>query len=160
MGKKDKGTPKIGGAPADKSPRVAADPNNYLQQNPVWRFSDFDWEGPWGAATCSQSIGKLRDHLEKHLSSFETMTWDAILKASGGRGHNGGTNSHPISRDKFKGVARKRLEDRKILADQIMSLRLDAGTRLYGVREGNCLRLLWFDPHHKDKAKCAYDFDS
>lgn len=160
MGKKGKGQPKLGGAPQDKTPKMASDPENYLKQTPVWRFSDFDWDGPWGAATCTEAIGNIRDHIELHLSSFETMTWADILKASGGRGKGGGTNSHPISRDKFKGGARKRLDDAKILADQIMSLRLDAGTRLYGVREGNCLRLLWFDPDHKDKTKCAYDFDA
>lgn len=87
------------------------------------------------------------------------MYWADILKAAGGRGEGKGTNSHEISRDKFKGEARKRLIEKKILAEKIMSLRLDAGTRVYGVREGNCLRIIWFDPDHKDKAKCVYDFD-
>ncbi|MNE91243.1 hypothetical protein D3C80_1888300 [compost metagenome] len=56
--------------------------------------------------------------------------------------------------------AKKRLEQLKVYADEIMSLRLDAGTRVYGIREGNCLQLLWFDPHHKDRNKAVYDFES
>ncbi|PBB38692.1 hypothetical protein CK221_03290 [Mesorhizobium sp. WSM3868] len=84
------------------------------------------------------------------------MTWADIQKASGGR--SSGTNSHPISRDKFKKDVQDRLKERGILADTLFSLRLDAGTRLYGVRERNCLRIVFFDPHHKDRDKCAYEF--
>jgi len=156
--KGQKGQPKAGGAPGDKTPKAGGDPQSYLSQTPVWRFSDFDWEGPWGEPTCKARIGHIRGHIEQHLACFETMAWSAILAASGGKGEGKGTNSHEISRDKFKGEARKRLEAKNILAERIMSLRLDAGTRVYGVREGNCLRILWFDPDHKDKKKCAYDF--
>lgn len=151
-----KGQPKAAKAPVDRTPKLGADPNSYLRQKPVWRFADFDWDGPWGEATCVARIANIREHIEKHLASLESMYWDEILKAAGGR--NRGTNSHEINRDKFKGEARKRLEDRKILAEKIMSLRLDAGTRIYGLREGNCVRLLWFDPDHKDRARCAYDY--
>lgn len=84
------------------------------------------------------------------------MTWGEILKASGGRSN--GNNSHEIARDKFKPAVEGRLRERKILADSLFSLRLDAGTRVYGVREGRCLRIVFFDPNHKDKAKCAYAF--
>lgn len=157
-GKGNKGKPKAAATPKDKTPKTGVDPQSYLTQTPVWRFSDFDWDGPWGEPTCTARIGHIRGHIEQHLASFETMAWADILKASGGKAQGKGTNSHEISRDKFKGEAKKRLEAKKILAERIMSLRLDAGTRVYGVREGNCLRILWFDPDHKDKNKCAYDF--
>ena len=84
------------------------------------------------------------------------MTWQEILGAAGGR--NRGNNSHEISRDKFKRDVERRLRERNVLADTLFSLRLDAGTRLYGVREGRCLRIVFFDPYHKDRNKCAYDF--
>lgn len=158
VNKGQKGHPKVGRAPPDKTPRTGGDPQSYLTQTPVWRFSDFDWDGPWGEPTCTSRIGHLRSHIEQHLASLETMSWSSILSAAGGKGRGKGTNNHEIPRDKFKGEAKKRLEAQNVYAEKIMSLRLDAGTRLYGVREGNCLRLLWFDPDHKDRNKCAYDF--
>lgn len=142
--------------PAGETVRSAIDPESYLKQTPVWRFSDFDWESAWGYDSCAHVVTKLREHIEQHLASFETMTWDEILKASGGRRQ--GNNSHEIERDKFKPEVEKRLKDRSVLADTLFSLRLDAGTRLYGVREGRCLRVVFFDPFHKDKEKCAYKF--
>lgn len=142
--------------PTTESARRAVDPESYLNQTPVWRFSDFDWESDWGYGCCVQHGEKIRVHIEQHLASFETMTWDEILKAAGGRSN--GNNSHEIARDKFKASVEKRLRDRKILADSLFSLRLDAGTRVYGVREGRCLRIVFFDPFHKDKAQCAYQF--
>lgn len=148
--------PRAKKSPSPEAPRVAEDPESYLKQKPVWRFSDFDWESDWGFSSCAHRIENMREHIESHLAWLESMTWGEILKASGGRSN--GNNSHPIDRDKFKTDVQKRLEDRKIFADTLFSLRLDQGTRLYGVREGNCLRIVFFDPFHKDKAKCAYEF--
>lgn len=148
--------PKAKRQPAQEKARAGVDPESYLRKTPVWRFSDFDWDGDWGYDSCAASVAKLREHIEKHLASFETMTWQEILKASGGRKQ--GNNSHEIPRDKFKPNVEKRLRENRVLADTLFSLRLDAGTRLYGVREGRCLRIVFFDPFHKDEAKCAYRF--
>jgi hypothetical protein len=142
--------------PRSENARIKTDPDSYLKQMPVWRFSDFDWESPWGHNCCVSHIANLRNHIEKHLSSFESMTWSEILRASGGR--RNGTNSHPIARDEFKKEVQERLVQKNILSDELFSLRLDAGTRIYGVRETNCLRIVFFDPHHKDKKLCAYQF--
>lgn len=138
--------------------RTSVDPESFLKQTPMWRFIDFDWDGDWGYGSCLERAGNLREHIEQHLASFETMTWDEILKASGGR--KNGNNSHEIARDKFKPEVQKRLTERKILADSLFSLRLDAGTRVYGVREGRCLRIVLFDPFHKDRNRCAYAFEN
>ncbi len=141
---------------AKETPRIASNPDSYLNETPVWRFSDFDWDGDWGYDSCAIRIASIRGHIEQHLASFETMTWGEILKASGGR--RSGNNSHDIARDKFKSAVQDRLAQKNVLADTLFSLRLDAGTRVYGVREGRCLRIVFFDPYHKDKGKCAYEF--
>lgn len=141
---------------AKETPRISVDPDSYLAKTPVWRFSDFDWDGDWGYDSCEFKAAHIRGHIEHHLASFETMTWGEILKASGGR--RSGNNSHDISRDKFKASVEKRLSLKNVLADTLFSLRLDAGTRIYGVREGRCLRIVFFDPYHKDPGKSAYAF--
>jgi hypothetical protein len=142
--------------PKSDSVKFGGNPDSYLHQTPVWRFSDFDWEGPWGLSTCVNRIAHIQSHIQKHLASFETMTWDEILRASGGKGDGKGNNNHHISRDKLKKLAIERLDSKNIMADSIFSLRLDQGTRIYGVREGRCLKITFFDPHHKDKGKSAY----
>ena len=149
--------PKTRKPPKDEDTvRIAADPESYLKQRPVWGFRDFDWDGPWGQQCCTSHVSNLRSHIEQHLASFETMTWGEILQASGGR--KAGNNNHPIPRDNFKRDAQARLEEKNILADELFSLRLDAGTRVYGVREMNCLRIVFFDPHHKNRKLCAYQY--
>jgi len=150
------GKPKTKNAPKGDQVKVASDPEYYLGQKPVWRFSDFDWDGPWGLLPCQEKIENLRSHIEQHLANFESMTWSEIQKAAGGRAQ--GNNSHHLERDKLNKKANDRLDSKGIKADTIFSLRLDAGTRIYGVREGNCLRIAFFDPYHKEKEKCAYDF--
>jgi len=156
VAKRQSSKPKAGATPSVKEPRIAADPESYLKQSPVWRFGDFDWDGPWGVQTCAEQVANIRGYIQQHLASFETMTWAEILRAAGGRAH--GTNSHEIDRGKFKKEVRERLAEKGVLADKIMSLRLTATTRIYGVRRGNCLNFVFFDPDHGDKNKCCYDY--
>jgi hypothetical protein len=147
--------PKFAKRPDAGKPKLGADPESYLQQRPVWRFSWFDWDGPWGLTACAAR--NYRRHIEEHLAQFETMTWQEILNAAGGRGVGRGNNSHHIERDRFTREARRRLEDASIPADEL--LRPDNCTRIYGVREGSCLRIVWFDPFHCERdGSAAYDW--
>lgn len=88
------------------------------------------------------------------------MTWNEILKASGGKAQGKGNNNHDIFRSYLKKEAQQRLSDLRRFADTLFSLRLDNCTRIYGVRESNCLRIVFFDPFHCDHAKSAYKFPS
>jgi hypothetical protein len=142
-----KGKPKRVVDAVSGTPKITTDPDSYLQMKPVWRFSSFDWDGPWGLIACEKA--KWRMHVEQHLASFESMTWDEILKASGGK--KKGNNNHHIDRGKFTKSAKDRLEKMGILGDTLFSLRLESCIRIYGIRVDNCLRILWFDPFHCDK---------
>ena len=143
MAKKNK-IPKLGGTPSAGLPKAGAEPESYKTKNPVWRFSSFDWDGTWGILACADK--NWRKHIQSHLAAFETMTWAQIELTGGGRSH--GTNSHYLPRSKLTKVARDRLEERKIYGDNFFSLRLENTVRIYGIREDNCLRIIWFDPFH------------
>jgi hypothetical protein len=56
--------------------------------------------------------------------------------------------------------ARNRLDEIGVLSDVLFSLRLEACACIYGVREGRCLRIIWFDPHHceRETGRAAYDW--
>lgn len=156
--KKNARAPRAEHAPKDKVPVLGAQPESYLRERPVWQFQSFDWDGPWGLKACA-TCNDWRKHIEQHLASLETMTWDEILKASGGKREGKGNNNHHIHRDKFSKRARGRLGELQIYAEQLFSLRLDSCTRLYGVREGTCLRIVWFDPYHCERGgNAVYDW--
>lgn len=149
--------PKATIKPAAGKPKSRVEPDSYKTKHPVWRFRSFDWDGPWGVAACVTK--DWRKHLEKHLADLETMTWAAIESASGGKTEGGGTNSHPISRDKFSKNARARLKKTNVLGDSFFSLRLENTVRIYGIREDNSLRVIWFDPFHfKGDQRAVYDW--
>ena len=150
--------PKVKNQPRGESVRATQNPESYLSKTPVWRFADFDWDGPFGLESCESVGAKLIVHIRQHLASYETMTWNEILSATGGR--SVGNNNHLIEVRKFKKSVQERLREKKIFVDHLFSLRLDATTRVYGVRETNILRIVLFDPFHKDKDRCAYEFSS
>jgi hypothetical protein len=153
VGKKKQ--PKTQVVPGPGGVRQGGDPDFYLREKPVWRFQSFDWEGSWGISACGDC--NWRKHIEQHLASFETMTWAEIQQASGGRSN--GNNSHHLDRENFTREARKRLDDLGIYADVLFSLRLESTVRVYGVREGACLRIIWIDPYHiKGDTRAAYDW--
>lgn len=83
------------------------------------------------------------------------MTWAEIMQASGGRVR--GNNSHPVRVEKLTRQAKARLaEIRQEDVSELFSLRLTAITRIYGVRDGRALKLLWYDPYHGMNAQAVY----
>lgn len=124
-----------------------ADPDFYRTQTPVWSLRSLDLDhSRWGwkrlghEAVWQKIWPKLRDR--------EGMTWAEIEQEVGGR--KSGTNSHnvAVATDLIR-EAQQRLDELGHLADSLFSLRLQGTQRIYGIREGRVLRLIWFDENHE-----------
>jgi hypothetical protein len=82
----------------------------------------------------------LRSIREK-LAQFESMTWNEILvKAK--------KQNHSIEVNRLCAAAQRRLSQRKIALDEVVSLRLAARERIFGYLDNGVLVLLWWDPDH------------
>ena len=86
------------------------------------------------------------------------MTWASILQAAGGR--KAGNNNHPVQVINLNPKARKRLKliNQEDLTE-LFSLRLTGTKRIYGVRDRQVLKLLWYDRYHGDNALAVYPVD-
>ena len=108
---------------------------------------------PWGWCTVAGRI--WWSELLPRLRDFETMTWEEIMRAAGGRARS--NNNHFVCVEKFTRQAKERLaalgqED----ISELFSLRLTATTRIYGIRDRRALKLLWYDPHHGTNDRAVY----
>ena len=78
------------------------------------------------------------------------MTWQDILNESGGKKKGKGNHNHSVPIEKLSREVQKRLETiRQDEVGELFSLRLDAKKRLWGIRDGHVLKLLWYDPNHQ-----------
>lgn len=122
-----------------KKPRGKEKPESTETETVVWRIGILDRDGEWGWGDVSKSA--LWDNILEKMSYFETMTW-AQIKRKKKRHH-----SIPISGLCSK--AQKRLY--KIKQDDIsdlFGLGLSGKERIWGIRDGRALKVLWWDPNH------------
>lgn len=121
-----------------KAPRVDPTLERPLDEKPAWQVSTLDIDGLWGW----RNIDKTRffEHILPKIQKFESMMWKEIL----------GRNSHEVNVDEITKDAQKRLSEIK-LDDfgTLVSLRFTAKERLWGVKIGNTLKLIWWDPNHE-----------
>lgn len=118
-----------------KVPRGATP--DYDGQFPLWAFRIVDLGGPW----CWSALNgvALREVLQR-LKELESMTWLAIAE----------TGSHSIDVGALSRRARDRLiEIQQDDVDQVYSRRLTGRRRIFGIRDGGILRILWWDPEHE-----------
>ena len=112
-------------------------PTNYDKEPPVWQVSTIDTEGEWG---WHQMNSKIWNEIHKRITNFESMPWVEIYK----------TESHFVSIERLCTSARKRLEDMQLDdIDRLFSLRLTGKQRIWGIRDRNILKILWWDPNHE-----------
>ena len=129
------------------------DPSSHDRETIVWAFSIVDEKGTWGCRGIPAQV--WWSEILPKLQDFESMTWAAIMRASGGRTR--GTNHHFVEVEKLTKQAKTRLAELKQDdVSELFSLRLDATKRIYGIRDRRALRLLWYDPYHGKNTQAVY----
>jgi len=118
-----------------KEPRVGVTPG---AGKPSWLFQAMDLEGPW---SCKRVGRDELLNIREHLASFESMTWTEIQQPA---------KSHFVETDRIIRDAFKRLQEiKQDDTDQLFSLRISAQCRLWGIRDGDTFKILWWDPKHE-----------
>jgi hypothetical protein len=82
--------------------------------------------------------------IREKLGNFESMTWKEILL-------DGKKSNHVVKIRRLHGDAQNRLAEIFVAIDfdDLVSLRLGAKERVWGLLEGPVLRVLWWDPEHQ-----------
>lgn len=94
-------------------------------------------EGDWGWG--GSNLQRLLTEIIPRLHNLETMTWQQL--------RNDG--SHPIAADQVCKEARERLDEiGKGDEESLYSIRVTGRCRVWGIRRGAILHLLWWDPEH------------
>ena len=108
--------------------------------NPAWRVSLLQWVAPYGCHILNLETSIF---IQTKLKEFEAMTWNEILVRDKRK-------NHTIKVEEIAQQARKRLiEIGQDDIDELVSLRLTGTTRIWGIRDQNVLKLLWWDPDHQ-----------
>lgn len=148
--KKSKKEPKISASfkTNNREPRLELNPDSNRQKKPSWHVGLIDLDCQW-SFTKINDLSCLLEILSK-LKNFETMTWQEILDASGGRKQGNGNNHHHVQVSELVAAARKRLKDLRLDDhDSLFSLRLTATQRIWGILDGHVLKVLWLDDGHQ-----------
>ena len=121
-----------------KTPRILKPFDTGYNENPVWQIGNIDLDGPFGWSKIDR--GHLLYEILPKIRDFESMKWQEIL----------GRNNHEIRISDISRTAQRRLEDIKLDdIDQLVSLRLTARERIWGIKSQRTLRVLWWDPEHQ-----------
>lgn len=122
----------------EKKPRIDPTIKSPMDENPVWHVSILDENDPWGWRSINKSL--FFDQILPKIKNFETMFWKDIL----------GRQNHEVPVPEISSVAQKRLIQLNLDdTESLVSLRLSGTQRIWGIRVGNVLRILWWDPNHK-----------
>lgn len=140
MGKKKK--PNIRHQPRTtrKAPRLGVNVEKLTEMNPSWRLSRCDIEGPFGWGEVN--IEQLCSTIVPKLKNFESMTWGEIQQQR--------SQIHPMNTGDLSDVARRRLEEiNQDDIDMIYEFPLSGKERIWGIKKGPVVFLLWWDPNHQ-----------
>ena len=120
-----------------KIPKIN-EPKNYNKEKPVWLLSKIDLEGDFGWKSIEEKEKLLK--IIERLKNFESMTWGSIV----------GSDHHSIPISNLSSEAQKRLSKINIIdeVDELFSFHLTGGERIWGIRDGEKCKILWWDPSH------------
>lgn len=125
--------------PTIKAPRRAENPENANERQPVWVFSALDIDGPWGKEGLVGTV--LLNDIFPKIKHFETMTWNQIQQDK--------NRNHSVMVSKLCKQARDRAVELKLGVDELFRFRLSGKQRLWGIRDRDRFRILWWDPEHE-----------
>lgn len=122
----------------------------YLSLPVRFRIYQMDLEGPWGWTEIPKD--QIKEIFEK-LGQFESIKWGELN--SMGKSNKSGSMHHSIDVNRLSISAQSRLEYLNFNGEEVYSLRLNSTRRIYGLRDGQWLNLLWYDPNHDDNEKAV-----
>jgi len=132
--------PKVRKTPSSKKiPRHEKSAANYNVEKPTWLFESLDLDGPfgWDAIDKNELISKVLPRIK----NLETMTWQEIF--------NDRKRNHEVELNGLSKAAKDRLiKINKDHHDSLVSLILGGKPRIWGIRSGSSLKILWWDPEH------------
>ena len=102
-----------------------------------WQFSLMDMGGPFSFSNITIDDWLL---ILNKMKQWETMTWNSI---AGHRDHS--IRVDTLSPEALKRLAQINLDD----IDEVFSLHIDGKKRLFGIRDRNIFRVLWWDKGHQ-----------
>ena len=101
-----------------------------------WQFSLMDLSGPYSCSEIKPDEWLL---ILSKIRLWETMTWNEIE----------GRRDHSISIESLSDTTKKRLTDLQLDdIDEVFSLHIDGKKRLFGIRDRNIFKVLWWDREH------------
>lgn len=127
-----------------KRPVVNELPDSYLKKRPSWRFercddSHCDW--------CVTQNDNFQFIISK-LMLFEGMTWDELLKATGGK--KSGNKHHFIPISDYSKEAQKRAEELHLdVYEELFSISLEGAKKLFGILDDGVFHIVWYDHEHE-----------
>lgn len=149
---------KLSGAVVEKKPKTPTG-SNYATAHPCWRVGRTTDKEEWGVMslfdqwpwknTDPDALSHMfffKDVLPA-LRSIETQTWGEIDRAT----HNDGkSKNHFIGWAMLSQKAKELLSQMKLddSAEKLYSLRIGGKKRIVGIRQDNCLDILWICREH------------
>ena len=122
-----------------KKARLSEDPTSTAKRQPVWVFSALDEHGPWGKNRLTEDA--IWNEILPKIRSYETMTW-ADIERDRNRNH-----SVPVS--SLISDAQRRIQELRIDVDELFRFRFNGMQRLWGIRDRERFKILWWDPGHE-----------
>ena len=119
-----------------KKPKISRFPES--PENLTWSFLMLDEDGPFSWHLLSEAREYYK--ILKRKKAFEGMNSNQIRQ----------TGSHSVLIEKLSKAARDRIDKLKLDDfEELYSLRMNSTNRVWCIKDGNTMRVLWWDPNHE-----------